>query len=268
MLGLDPSGDYFVERWDHALQSGDANKVVRFNTNMKTSNGSLSVWPLDINVNGGQKQPNCKINVNKCSHYEAWSAFSRFLKNKADDINGTTNLDMIVASSRIHPYVICLDVSESMRNENRLTRAVKSARESIIDLSSDSFVGIVTFNGTSKKAHDIIQLKGSKHRESLLASLPTKAWGGTSIGNGLRLSLNMLQAMQNSTSLCSTIVLISDGEETKKEFAKDVLPDLIKGCVKVNTIALGKNASIDLELLSNKTGDTKTTQFLDVCSLK
>lgn len=257
MLGLDPSGGYFVERWDFALRNDDAKKVVRFNTNMKKNDKSDSsiVGLDDINVNGGQKQPNCKINVDKCSHNEAWHAFSDYLNNKSGGKNASTDQDINDVSNRIHPYVICLDVSMSMGEENRLERAVQSAKKTISKLKTGSFLGFVKFSRIATIVHDITQLKGSEDRKSLMASMPTTLEYYTSIGTGLRKSLNMLQAMPSSAPFCSTIVLISDGEENTPEYAKDVLPDLKKHCVKVSTIALGKDASKELEDLSAGTGD-------------
>lgn len=243
-LGLDPAGEYFKENLGSALKKEDAKTVFVLHTNMnKYGFGSL-IGANDQKVNGGEKQPNCKVNVDFCSHNEAWNSFSQYLINKSVAEN----------NFRIQPYVICLDVSLSMAGNRRLERAIYSANKIISNIKTGSIIGFVKFNGVAEKVNDIIEIKGYGERESLLELLPKiEAYGSTSIGAGLRLSLNMLQAFNNSANFCSNIVLISDGDQNEGESPQDVLPDLKDACVKVSSIALGPSASSELEGLSSAT---------------
>lgn len=241
--GLDPAGQYFKENRDRALENGDAKNVVALHTNINVYGFGALIGTNDKKVNGGERQPNCKVNVDFCSHNEAWNALSQYLRNKL-----VTEVD-----NRIHPYVICLDVSSSMDIDNRLLRAVIAIKKVIKKMKSGSYVGLVTFNENARIVQDILQIKGEEERNTLLESLPSKAYGTTSIGSGLRLSLNMLQAMQNNKTFCSTIVLLSDGENTEGETAEHVLPDLQNVCIAVSSIGLGTNAANVLEELSSAT---------------
>lgn len=225
------------------MEKEDAKNVAVLHTNINVYGFGSSIGPNDKNVFGGEKQPNCKINIDLCSHNEAWNSYSLYLRNRL-----VTQDDR-----RIHPYVICLDVSGSMDRNRRLERAIHSAQTVVTTLKPSSFLGIAKFNHEATVVHDIIQIKGAMERKSILTSLPSTADGSTSIGGGLRLSMNMLQAMPNNTKFCSTIVLISDGEQNAGETPKDVLPDLQNACIAVNSIALGKDASNDLEELSSST---------------
>lgn len=223
-----------------------------FHTNTDQYGFKFRIGSNDTFVNGGKKQPNCKSKLTEdiCSHNEAWQAYSKYLK------DNSVVVDEVI---QIRPYVLCLDVSESMRNNNRLTIAIDAAAQLISSMVDDTYVGIVAFNHNAVTVHDIVQIKGKAEKASLISSLPKIASGSTSIGAGLRLSMElvskMLQTMLNvnSDKLCSTIVLISDGEQTSGEAPHDVLSELQNACIGVNSIGLGADASQDLEEISAET---------------
>ncbi len=198
-------------------------------------------------VNGGRKQPNCKSKLTEdiCSHNEAWQAYSTYLKDNSVPVHE-------IAHNR--PYVLCIDISESMRNNNRLTIAVDAAKQLISNVINGTSVGIVTFNRDAVAVHDIIQIKGMEEKSSLISALPKVAKGSTSIGAGLRVSMELIQKlMADNDELCSTIILISDGEQTVGETPYDVLPELQNSCISINSIGLGVDASQDLENISAET---------------
>lgn len=207
-----------------------------------------TIGPNDKLVNGGKKQPNCKSKLTEdiCSHNEAWQAYSNFLKdNGSVPVNEMTNN---------RPYVLCMDISESMRNNSRLTIAVDAAKQLISNMINGTNVGIVTFNREAVAVHDIIQINGSSEKNSLIASFPKIAKGSTSIGAGLRVSMELIKRfMSDDDELCSTIILISDGEQTVGETPYDVLPELQSACITINSIGLGVDASQDLESISAET---------------
>lgn len=225
------------------MQTGDAKEIVILHTSNADYCFKSAIGPNVKNVNCSTTQMNCKINVDFCSHNEAWNSYSLFLEKK-----------LVTADKvRMHPYVICLDVSYSMNTNKRLERAVNSAQKVISKIKPGSYMGIVQFNSKAKKVHDVIQIKGLEEKKSLETSLPHEANGATSIGSGLRFSMNMLQALPNSTTFCSTIILISDGEQVTGETPNDVLPDLQKTCIAVSSIGIGESASKELEGISANT---------------
>lgn len=220
-------------------------------------------------VNGGRRQPNCKrkLTADLCSHNEAWQAYANYLKE--DSSVPVHKLD------NNRPYVLCMDISESMRNNNRLTIAVDAAKQLISNVVNGTRMGIVTFNRDGVAVHDIVQTNGIGAKSSLIASLPKMATGATSIGAGLRASMALIKklAMSDDDESCSTIILISDGEQTAGETPYDVLPELQRSCVTINSIGLGVDASQDLENVSAETGgqvyyvieggDTRSAQMAD-----
>lgn len=228
-----------------SLQFGDAKNVVVIHTNTVGYGFKSSIGPDDKYINGGKKQPNCKgkLTDDICSHNEAWEAYSKYLKDKT--------FEKIGEKVQIHPFILCLDVSSSMNNSNhRFTRAISSAKQIISNMDAGTYMGIVTFNEAAKTLHGITQTNGATEKNSLISALPKIANGWTSIGGGLRLSMNMLKVMPNGDKFCSTIFLLSDGEQNSGETPQDVLPDLQKACVTVNSIGLGADASNDLEEIS------------------
>lgn len=198
-------------------------------------------------VNGGRKQPNCKSKLTEdiCSHNEAWQAYTNYLKSNSVPVHEPTNN---------RPYVLCIDISESMRNNNRLRIAVDAAKQLISTIINGTSVGIVTFNRDAVVVHNVIQIKGEEEKTSLISSLPKIAKGSTSIGAGLRMSMQLIKnLMSNDDELCATIILISDGEQTVGESPYDVLQELQSSCITINSIGLGVDASQDLENMSAET---------------
>lgn len=226
----------------------NADEMLVFHTNMNKYGFPYRIGPNDKLVYGGQKQPNCKNKLTEdvCSHNEAWQVYSQYLK------DGSVPTHEIATSQ---PYVLCVDISESMRNNNRLTIAVDAAKQLISNMITGTSVGIVTFNHDAVAVHDIVQIQGSAERNSLTSPLPKVAKGSTSIGAGLRRSMELINKLtpDNNGELCSTIVLISDGEQTSGEGPYDVLPEIQSSCITINSIGLGADASQDLENISAET---------------
>lgn len=77
--------------------------------------------------------------------------------------------------------------------------------------------------------------------------------GSTSIGGGLRTSLN--QILTGTRTNIESIVLLSDGNHNSGEDPSDVIPDLITAKVKVYTIAVGSGADVTtLQSIATQTG--------------
>lgn len=223
-----------------------------FHTNTNKYGFESAIGANDTFVNGGKKQPNCKNKLTEdiCSHNEAWQAYANYLK------DNDVMVDEVIEN---RPYILCLDVSESMRNNFRLKMAVDSVAQLISKMVDGSYVGIVQFNHNAVTVHDIVEIKGKTEKTSLISSLPKIASGSTSIGAGLRFSMEMLkkstllQTKLNGNKFCATIVLISDGEQTSGETPATVLQELKESCIGVNSIGLGADASQELEDISAET---------------
>lgn len=221
-----------------------------FHTNSGGYGLTERIGSTDIFVNGGQKQPQCKrrLTDNICSHNRGWDVFSEHLKNSTAIRNES--------KQRVHSdrFVLCVDVSGSMVEQNRLSRAITSGTKLFSNMKVGSLIGIVRFNHVASMSHDIIEITGDKDRHSLISKLPKQADGGTSIGAGLNLSMQMLQSLKDSDRFCSTIILLSDGDQNTDPTPEQILPDLQKACIGVNSVALGAKASESLESLSAQTG--------------
>lgn len=244
--GLDPASRFFNENPQLALQESDAKNVTVFHTNTGRYGMEKEFGSNDTFVNGGKTQPECKrkLTTNICSHNRAWEVYSEHLQKIKLNPKKIGRL-------RSDRFVLCLDVSRSMDDYNRLMRAISAAIKLLKVINVGSYIGIVSFSEQAETSHRIIEIKDEADRESLISKLPKETIGGTSIGAGLNLSINMLQNLPESDQFCSTIILLSDGEQNVDPTPEDVLPELQKACIGVNSVALGAQAFGDLEVISS-----------------
>ncbi|KAG4077767.1 hypothetical protein HA402_011196 [Bradysia odoriphaga] len=244
IIALDPASKYFKDNPQWKLKPTDAKNVTVFHTNSGGYGLDEKIGSTDIFVNGGQKQPDCKrkLTDNICSHNRGWDVFSEYLKNSTP---------VRTASDR---FVLCVDVSGSMDEHNRLTRAISSGTKLFSTMKVGSYIGIAVFSNDAEMLQDIIQITGDTDRETLISKLPKQTIGATSVGAGLNLSMQMLQSLPESDRFCSTIILLSDGIQNVEPGPEQILPELQKACIGVNSVALGADASASLENLSAQTG--------------
>ncbi|PVD24285.1 hypothetical protein C0Q70_14756 [Pomacea canaliculata] len=150
--------------------------------------------------------------------------------------------------------VFVLDISGSMTVDHRLTRMRSSVSDMILNmLEVNSTVGIVEFNNLASVRSQCVTIVTKADRKSLITKLPTDAGGGTSIGAGLRLGLEVLHKGMN-TPAGGTLVVVSDGEENTAPYVRDILPEIQSKSVVVDTISLTKEASSVMSLMSSSTG--------------
>lgn len=236
-----------------SLQATDAKRVEVFHTNTDHYGLSRHITDHDVFVNGGKKHPECrsKLMADICSHSKAWQVGIDYLRNRGGP--PTTTIKSIAPR-----FVICLDVSTSMELNNRLERAVEAAKQIVSGLKEGSYMGIVSFSDRSFDNHDIVLIESQTDRASLQSSIPLRVIRSTNIGAGLRRSMEMLKALPYSAEFCSTIFLLSDGEHNVGEPPLNVVPELQRACITVNSIGLGVDASNDLEEISVKTNGQVT----------
>ncbi|XP_040075214.1 calcium-activated chloride channel regulator 1 [Ixodes scapularis] len=152
--------------------------------------------------------------------------------------------------------VFVLDVSHSMRQFGRMDY-LKSAVQNIIRYSiyDGEIVGLVSFHAACKVEHPLASLNNNT-RDALAAAVRELKYGaGTSIGCGLQLAVKELE-FNNTSSVGSTIILVTDGEENRDPSIDDVLPGLTRKSIKVHTYALGPEASTKLEQIADETDGT------------
>lgn len=143
--------------------------------------------------------------------------------------------------------VLCLDNSGSMANESRMDLAKAGARAAIGQFRSRTpegipghFAGVVSFDDWSTVNAGVAEVVSDATRSTLDAAVGgLSPYGATSIGGGLRASLNQLLSHPDKAR---AIILLSDGEHNAGESPSSVIPDLVTNAVKVYTIAVGDGA--------------------------
>ncbi len=177
---------------------------------------------------------------------------------------------------------LCIDHSGSMADENRMTIAQGGARAAIAQLrlrSADGIVpghsaGVVSFDNTTTVNSPVAELLTETNRSALVSAVDALApAGGTSIGGGLRTSLNQLLLHPDKAK---AIILLSDGEQNSGEPPASVIPDLVTNEVTVYTVAVGAGADTATlagiasatggEMRAGSSGAALTRFFIDIFS--
>ena len=140
--------------------------------------------------------------------------------------------------------VLVIDSSGSMQatdfKPNRMSSAIESAKDFVDQLSVKDKIGVVSF---SDKTRIVSFLTNDKQR--VIDKLETiKAGGGTAIGDGLAMGVDMVSSIANKKKL---IILLSDGEQTAGQISIDDAITYAKseGSV-VYTIGVGSNKNVVL----------------------
>ncbi|CAH1784724.1 unnamed protein product, partial [Owenia fusiformis] len=166
--------------------------------------------------------------------------------------NGTSN----PACKRI---ALVFDVSGSMRNKNP---SGTSTRMSILrqatykfiqtGLPSGTEIGLATFSTTSSIIQNMMFIKSQTDRDYFISKIPSTPDGFTAIGKGLQRGTELLESGDTSNAM---IILMTDGEENRKPFVKDLLD---KGRFNKNipifAIAYSEAADVVLDRLTQETG--------------
>ncbi|CAL4157434.1 unnamed protein product, partial [Meganyctiphanes norvegica] len=181
----------------------------------------------------------------------------------ADDANSpihepmTPNIKVIRQTEA--RFAMVLDYSSSMDDFQRKQKLQRTARRWILhEVSQGSFVAIVKFWGKAEKTADLTEIRDMESRQNLANLIDLNTHSYTSIGAGLSMAVNeVLKGQKNSV-----IILVTDGEETKKPHISDVMDTVVNSGVRVVTIAFGENADPKLESLAEKTGG-KTFTVVD-----
>ncbi|KAL3204327.1 hypothetical protein MRX96_041253 [Rhipicephalus microplus] len=149
--------------------------------------------------------------------------------------------------------VMALDVSDSMKGDNRMTFLKDALTRYVRDIADGSkSLAIVTFSSSAAVLHPLMPVNVSTRQSFLNAVKDLKAAGQTCIGCGLQRTLQVLNTTDEKPE-GGIVVLMSDSEENMTPKLNDVLPELMAAKVGVSTIAMGTSADHEIETLATMT---------------
>jgi hypothetical protein len=182
----------------------------------------------------------------------------------ADHVDPTW--EVVTCKKRI---VACIDRSGSMTTENRIgaarsaarlftyflkKRRIKETGSGPATIEGDEF-GVTSFSHTTSVNFSLQEMVDDGKLSSARAAIASiNASGSTSIGGGLRTSLNQITGFDERVS-GEAILLLSDGYHNSGEHPSTVIPALKARGVKVFSVALGSGADQALlQSIASQTG--------------
>ncbi|KAI9556636.1 hypothetical protein GHT06_016426 [Daphnia sinensis] len=189
-----------------------------------------------------------------CNSQSVWSVISKhadFAGNNnppatISNVKPTFNIVRVLNGAR---YVLVTDVSGSMDTYDRITRLYDASRRWIkYDITDGTYLGIVKFSTTAEILSPLTVVN-SETRQQLMDRVPRYTEGSTCIGCGLQKALDMLRPGGKG----GVIVLVTDGMENVLPYIADMYPELIEAQVQVVSIAFGREAETEIEVLATKT---------------
>ncbi len=163
-----------------------------------------------------------------------------------DDISGYEPIEFYVVDP-VSRLVTCIDRSGSMSGEK--IRLAKVGAKIFVDLAHfGEHLAVTSYASSASVDYPMKELTSQQDKEDAKAAIDALvASGATSIGAGLRASLNEITGYGSNPVGCTEVIaLLSDGRHNTGESPYDVLPDLIERGVKVYTIGLGNDVDADL----------------------
>ncbi|XP_077546581.1 calcium-activated chloride channel regulator 4-like [Haemaphysalis longicornis] len=146
--------------------------------------------------------------------------------------------------------VMLLDVSNSMETNNRMKLVKEALLRYVIHAAEGSQqLAVVTFAGVTSVAQPLTLLGNATRAGFLKAIQKLRPLDSTCIGCGLKEALKALGKKVNDRE-GGIITLVSDGEENARPAVAEVLHDVLRAKVIVNTVALGGEADPKLETLA------------------
>nr|XP_060628640.1 calcium-activated chloride channel regulator 1-like [Anolis sagrei ordinatus] len=161
--------------------------------------------------------------------------------------------DPTIHLMKMQERTVCLvlDTSGRMEKENRLGRLNQAAKLFLLQIiESGSWVGIVTFNKDAATKSVLQKIVNDRVRQTLASYLPTTAVGESKICEGVLAGFQIFLKKYLSSEGCE-IVLLTHGEDPA---IRSCFPQIQNSGSIIHTIALGSEASNDLEKLADMTG--------------
>uniref|UniRef100_A0A674ISP5 Calcium-activated chloride channel regulator 1-like n=1 Tax=Terrapene triunguis TaxID=2587831 RepID=A0A674ISP5_9SAUR len=190
-----------------------------------------------------------------CSYHSTWEVImnSMDFSNTSPINSASPPFETAFSLLQTKDRVVCLvlDVSGSMDGNNRIKRLKQAAEIFLLQIiETGSWVGIVTFHSTAQIETYLQQIINENVRRDLTKYLPISAGGGTNICAGVHKGFEVIK-QKYSNLYGSEIVLLTDGEDGGMS---SCLTEVKNSGSIIHTIALGPNASPELEQFSNMTG--------------
>lgn len=140
--------------------------------------------------------------------------------------------------------VLVIDNSGSMLAEdfspNRMTSAIDSAINFIEQLETNDNVGVISFSDSTR----IVSFLTNDKQRAIDKTKSISAGGGTAIGDGLAMGVDMVSSIPNKKRL---IIFLSDGEQTAGQISiDDAITYANSQDVTVYTIGVGSNDNVIL----------------------
>ncbi|XP_059839812.1 calcium-activated chloride channel regulator 1-like isoform X2 [Hypanus sabinus] len=203
-----------------------------------------------------------------CNYKSTWDVISQSedFKNILSPHNGSVKPTFTLLQAKDRVLCLVLDVSGSMRSENRIVRLRQAAEIFLLQIAeTGSQVGIVTFNSGASIKTRLKRIDNDAVRENLVQLLPTSPGGGTSVCAGVRAGFQVLRGDDSATE-GDEIILLTDGEDNQ---ISTCFPEVEASGAVIHTIALGPSAAVQLEELSTMTGGLQfaATDNVDVNGL-
>ena len=138
--------------------------------------------------------------------------------------------------------VLVIDSSGSMQatdfEPNRIESAKSSAIEFIEQLETDDMVGVVSFSDSTR----IVSFLTNDKKRAISKVESIKAGGGTAIGDGLAMGVDMVTSIPNKKRL---VIFLSDGEQTAGQISiDDAISYATLQQVSVYTIGVGSQDQV------------------------
>ncbi|XP_055521019.1 calcium-activated chloride channel regulator 1-like [Leucoraja erinacea] len=188
-----------------------------------------------------------------CNYRSIWDMISKSedFKNSSSPHTGSVIPTFTFLQAKHRVVCLVLDVSASMGLENRINKLQQAAKVFLLQIIEDgSHVGIVSFHSAAFTDSKLKLIDGDDARNELVQLLPTTASGGRNICIGVRSGFAVLRADDGSTS-GDEIILVVLGEDNG---INGCFAEVEQSGAIIHTIAIGQNATEELEQLSIMTG--------------
>ncbi|WAR27525.1 CLCA4-like protein, partial [Mya arenaria] len=175
------------------------------------------------------------------------------------DTDTSPDFDIIQEGDAIRVFV--LDVSGSMSGSR--IESLHDTGDYVLQevLRNGSWLGIVWFNSSATQANEIVQITDNSVRVKLSQNLPSIGSGGTCIGCGINLAIEMLETKFGSVKGCE-IILMSDGADGNAIQLTTAEQKAISTGVVIHAVSISQAADPRMISLASETGG-KHFNYLD-----
>ncbi|XP_070578301.1 calcium-activated chloride channel regulator 1-like [Ptychodera flava] len=255
-----PGGKTMVHEWGH-LRYGvfdeyptDENKQHYFSTK-----GAVEAIRCSAAIKGGVHNVEAPSRHNRlCQQRSVWEV----MRNN-DDFRNNANPPRTISSTKprfrvvkrtVSNVAMVLSVGASMASANRMEKMGQAVRSFIMnDVQDGQRVGMVTFSDKGNMTSDMVAMNDSM-RDTMLKDIPTRddVGGSSNLEAGVMKGIEVLEKDGRNPS-GGVILLVTDGQENENDKMDEMMPMLKEKNVTVDFIAIGGNASKNLETIAEST---------------